>query len=300
MPLTLKPALTVGRLVAAATLAAAAGLAVPLTPANAAACPAGEGVTVVVEFASAGGGTVTSCVADGGGNSAAEQFADAGHSLERVQRFPGAICKVDGKPGSASCVNMPPSNAYWALYWKKAGGSWAYSSAGVDSLDIPEGGAVRFTWKGSASAPEEPEPEPPGGGSGGGSGGGNGGGGNGGGSGGATPDDPAPTASDTPSASASPKAEKSATGTSKQDDKGKKSEKKQQDKADAETDEPSVTPEASTTAEDAAQTEDTEATSAEPPADSDDGLPVWVAPVGIAVLFAAAGATALVRRRSAP
>ena len=40
-----------------------------------------------------------------------------------------------------------------------------------------------------------------------------------------------------------------------------------------------MTPEATTAAEDL---EDSETASAEPPADSDDGLPAWVAPVGIA------------------
>jgi hypothetical protein len=38
---------------------------------------------------------------------------------------------------------------------------------------------------------------------------------------------------------------------------------------------------------------------AEPQSD-DDGLPPWVAPVAVVVLLGAAGAVALVRRRSSP
>jgi hypothetical protein len=72
---------------AVSRLARAAGLvlgtavvAVPVgaAPASAATCAAGSGVSVVVDYNSLGGGVATSCVADGGGDTASALFAAAG------------------------------------------------------------------------------------------------------------------------------------------------------------------------------------------------------------------------------
>jgi hypothetical protein len=289
VPRTLTTTRVVGRLVAAVALTAAAGLAVPLPTASAAACPAGTGVTVVVEFGSVGGGVSTTCVPDGGGDSAASLF-EVHHDLTRVTRFPGAVCKVDGRPGSASCTNMPPSNAYWGLYWKEGAGGWKYSSEGVDSLNIPEGGAVRFAWQGGAPEPEEPPAS--GGGNGGGSGGGgNGGGGDNGSGGTSRGDEPSPTAVASESPDVEPTEPTPEQG--KSEGAGEKKAKKKVKKK-AATEEPTPTPEASETAA------PVETASADPPADAgDDGLPGWVAPVGVALLFGAAGIVALIRRRAA-
>ena len=309
-----------GRLVAAAALAAAAGLAVP-APAHAAGCPTTTGVTVVVDFGAAGGGVESSCVSGGGGDTAYSLF-EVHHELTRVTRFPGAICKVDGKPGSADCSNMPPSHAYWGLFWSDGSGGWKYSSEGVDSLNIPDGGSVGFAWQdGGGNEPPgvappshgepapSPDPEPSdgpssGGGGDGGSGGGKGDSSGGPGRGGASTSAP----SGAPSPSASPSDDPSTTDKSDEPGKGDKTNKsdktdksgksgkpgkKGDDKADedgSETDEPSD-PESSESA--------AAVTTADPPFDAgDDGLPAWVAPVGIGALFAAAGVVALVRRRA--
>ena len=105
------------RVVAAAVLAAAAYAAAPVPPASAAACSTGHGVTVVVDFHELGGGVQTGCVADGAGDTAAELFPAAGFSLSYVQRQPGFVCRVEGVPAEDPCVNTPPADAYWALYW---------------------------------------------------------------------------------------------------------------------------------------------------------------------------------------
>ena len=86
----------VGSVVAAALLAVAATVlpGVSVAPAAAAACTDAGGITVVVDPGSLPGSLSQTCVASGGDDAAA-LFAAAGHSLERVQRFPGAICKVD-------------------------------------------------------------------------------------------------------------------------------------------------------------------------------------------------------------
>jgi hypothetical protein len=140
---------TLRRLLGAAALLA--GAVVPMSlasPAHAAACS--DGVTVIVDHGSLGGGVDETCVAGGGGEKAAQLFS-ASHSLTRVQRFPGAVCKVDGLPDDAGCVNMPPADAYWGLFWSDGSGGWTFSSTGVDALTIPNGGAVAFAWQDSTA-----------------------------------------------------------------------------------------------------------------------------------------------------
>lgn len=177
-------------------------------PAHAAACAGSTGVTVVVDFHELGGGVRSVCVADGGDVTADRLFTAAGFSLRYASRQPGFVCRVAGVPESDPCVNAAPADAYWALWWSTGdpGARWVYSSLGVTSLEVPEGGLVAFSWDqgpgdslpgAAATRPEQPAPtEPsdptPGSGSGGsggsgstGSGGGKGGG-KGGGTGGGT------------------------------------------------------------------------------------------------------------------
>lgn len=131
-----------------ALVTAAVGLpGVLLTPADAAACGGATGVTVVVEPNGLGGGTSLDCVADGGGDTAASLYPAAGHPLTYAQRQPGYVCRVDGAPASDPCVNTSPASAYWGLWWTDGrSGSWNYSTLGVGSLRIPDGGAVAFVW----------------------------------------------------------------------------------------------------------------------------------------------------------
>jgi hypothetical protein len=214
------------RLVAAVVLTAAT-TALPVAPAHAAACTSADGVTVVVDYHELGGGVGQVCDAGGAGKRAAAQFADAGFALTRVQRQPGFVCRVQGKPASDPCVNTPPADAYWGRWWSdgKSGG-WTYATQGVDSLTVPKGGSVALSWNGSASKsapgvapakhtspspsptptpnpPKQPSPQPGGGSSG--SSGSSGGGGVGGGqsASGSAPTSPSATAggSATPSPS---------------------------------------------------------------------------------------------------
>lgn len=126
-------------LVVALLLGSGAGIALTGAPAMAAACAKGVGVTVVV------GGSV-SC--DGNGGDAANNFGDAGYDLTYVQRQPGFVCQVDGAPSSANCVNTPPADSYWALFWSDGtSGTWKYASQGVGSLSVPSGGWVAFVFQ---------------------------------------------------------------------------------------------------------------------------------------------------------
>jgi len=139
------------RLAVASLVVAAVGLGVP-APAQAATCSSAKGVSVVVDFHALGGGVQTYCDTGGAGKTADAQLRDAGHRLTYVQRQPGFICRIDGKPANDPCVNTPPSDAYWSLWWSDGkSGKWSYSSQGASSLKVPEGGYVGMSWQGSSS-----------------------------------------------------------------------------------------------------------------------------------------------------
>jgi len=139
------------RLAVATVVVAAVGLGVP-APAQAATCSSAKGVSVVVDFHELGGGVQTFCDVNGAGKTGDAQLRDAGHELTYVQRQPGFICRIDGKPADDPCVNTPPSDAYWSLWWSDGkSGKWTYSSQGAGSLEVPEGGYVAMSWQGSGS-----------------------------------------------------------------------------------------------------------------------------------------------------
>ena len=125
------------RLAASAVLAAGGLVLLPATS-QAAACESG-GVTVVVDYSRSGGnGTETTCVVAGGGDTASELFGAAGHELTRVQRQPGAVCRVDGLRTQDACVNMPPADAFWGLFWSDGDGGWVFSRRGSTVSTCPK------------------------------------------------------------------------------------------------------------------------------------------------------------------
>ncbi len=136
-------------LTAATLVVAAVGLGVP-APAQAATCGSAHGVTVVVDFHQLGGGVQTFCDTTSPGSRTADaQLRDAGHSLTYVQRQPGFICRIDAKPADDPCVNTPPADAYWSLWWSDGkSGTWTYSGQGSASLKVPSGGYVAMSWQG--------------------------------------------------------------------------------------------------------------------------------------------------------
>lgn len=303
------------RLAAVTVLVAAAGTVLPASPATAATCSSATGVSVVVDGSGLGGGIVSSCVSDGGGDTAGALF-EVHHDLTRASQFPGAVCKVDGAPADAECRTMPPGDAYWGLFWSDGSGGWVYSSQGVDSLDVPDGGSVAFAWQdgGDQDAPgvappqhEEPSSSPTPSDGGGGSSGGDSGGGSGGGSGaaagggGSTPTTPPPTPSVSPTGSAAPGEGRNDAkpGEGKPaDEKGEVKDKDKDGRPDQGDKGRDDEEESSGPSEEAPATADAVLTAEPPTTASEDGLPAWVAPVGIAGLFGVATVVALLRRRS--
>lgn len=133
---------------AAATSLAGAGLVATAAPSHAAACSSTNGVTVVVQSSS---GTSVRC-AGGDPSSAWSALQGAGHSLTPVQRFPDALCRIDGYPASDPCVNMPPASAYWSFWHAPSGGSWTYSQVGIKGWNPKPGSSVGFRF-GAGSPP---------------------------------------------------------------------------------------------------------------------------------------------------
>ena len=268
------------RAAATALLLGVAAAVGPLSsgPADASACPGVSGVTVVVEFHELGAGSAQTCVADGAGHTADRLLKDAGYSLDYVQRFPGFVCRIDGAPADDPCVNTPPADAYWGLWWSDGTtGRWTYSSLGAASLAVPAGGYVAMVWDGSAGtvaptagAPAHPTPTP-------------------------TPTQqptPTPSATPTPTPTSAPTTTPSPT---------KKPTAKPTRKPTAAT-LSSATPSGSPSGSPSASPSD-EPTDLSPgeavdgASDDDGGLPGWVPPALVALLLAAAGAVAVLRRR---
>ncbi|MDF1605195.1 hypothetical protein [Nocardioides sp. YIM 152315] len=286
------------QLVVAVFLAAAAGLVLPSGPAAAATCSGADGVSVVVDFHELGGGVQSACVTDGGGRNAASLFEAAGFALDFVQRQPGFVCRVSGQPASDPCVNTPPADAYWGLYWADGATSrWTYATLGAGSQTVPDGGSVALSWTGSsarsqpgiapavhqkASSPSaeptqkptrKPTPKPT----------------------------PKPSATPTPTASASASTAPSPTPTEPTEPTAvTTATRKPAGKASGR---PTVDPGKPTKSPGGVDSEmlpedgETTPTAAE---SDDDGLPTWVGPTVVAVLFAAGAAVAVVRRRRTP
>jgi hypothetical protein len=287
----------ISRAVAAVVLAAGAYAAAPAAPAAAAGCPTAAGVTVVVDFNELGSGVRSVCLPDGGGDRASALFPAAGFPLSYVQRQPGFVCQVSGEPADTPCVNTPPADAYWALYWSDGrSGSWTYSTASASGLTVPEGGYAGFSWVGSDGAgppslspARHPEPTPT----------------------------QQPSAQPTKQPSSQPTQQQSAPPAGGSASAGPSDEPSAPDR----TGEPgkpgepgtpgtgkrsrsasaSPTPRGSEAASpsEAATDDPVVPASAEPPDAGDGGLPAWVAPVVIVLLFGAAGAVTVVRRRRA-
>jgi hypothetical protein len=148
------------RTAAAAIFVAAAVVLLPQATASATACGGSTGITVVVDSNQLGAGISAGCDADGG--TAANNFADAGYTLEYSQAagMSGFVCKINSKPSNGDCTE---TDAYWSLWWSDGkSGTWTYAARGVASLRVPDGGYVAFAWhQGSGqAAPPDVAPTP--------------------------------------------------------------------------------------------------------------------------------------------
>jgi hypothetical protein len=136
------------------------------------ACTTSKGVTVVVNFASLGGGTVTRCYSgatpstNGVGALQGAGFTPAGTDTYGL----AFICRINNKPSPAveGCHGTPPTTAYWSYWYASNGGSWTYSSKGAQNRTVILGGFEGWSFhSGSGSntpptsgSPTRPKPQP--------------------------------------------------------------------------------------------------------------------------------------------
>lgn len=134
------------------------------TPASATAtegaCPAGGGVTVVVDFGDLGPGPSIRCAPGTPANGIAALQA-AGFEVAGSQKYGLAIaCRIDGKPGPdvESCAGMPSATAYWSYWHATAGGTWQSSQEGAQTAKPAPGGFEGWAFARPKSANDLPAP----------------------------------------------------------------------------------------------------------------------------------------------
>jgi len=142
------------RLLALALGVAATGAgAFSLAPsAQASACDKPGGVTVVVDYGSAGG-TSTGCAA-GDPATGLVALTTSAHAYTFLTRQPGFICTIDAKPDPC---NDGPANAYWSYWHALPGGSWIYATEGAATYN-PLPGSVEGWSFGSGKPPSSSAP----------------------------------------------------------------------------------------------------------------------------------------------
>lgn len=150
--------------VAAGLLAATGLLLAPAPAAQSAAsnaCAGATGVTVVVDFNElpVGAEHQVGCDPDDSGR-AIDHFRRAGFTLTEHATQQGYTCQVNGQPADRDCL---ANDAFWSLWWSDGrSGKWVFSTSGVTSLRVPEGGYVAFAWHEGAgnAAPPDVTPTP--------------------------------------------------------------------------------------------------------------------------------------------
>ena len=198
-------------------------------------------------------------------------------------------------PDAEACVNTPPQDAYWGLFWADgSSSSWIYSTLGVSGLTVQDGQAVGFSWQaGSGSTPPGVKPPTT-----------------------ATPSSSpsakpsssgepsstpkpstAPGSSDAPSSAAPSSSAAADDSASRSPSAGRSAKDKAKKKAKADRTESAAASETPSTT--SACPSPLAAATADPPAPGGDGgLPAWEFPALLVALAGAGGATAYLRRRA--
>ncbi len=116
--------------------------------ATAGACGEASGITVVVDFGSAGGGVQIRC-APAPVRSGFEALSKAGFDITNVRSQPGFLCQIDAQPVS-DCRAVPSASYYWSYWHADRGAEWIYSTSG--GARLPPEGSVEG-WSFGASDP---------------------------------------------------------------------------------------------------------------------------------------------------
>ncbi len=120
-------------------------------------CSAAE-VTVLVDFASLGGGVQTGCTG-GDPASGVEALQAAGFPPTRAaaDRSGYFVCRISGQPADDPCQRASPAGASWSYWHAEPGGTWAYSGQGAGAYDPPAGTVEGWSF----GAGDPPSARPP-------------------------------------------------------------------------------------------------------------------------------------------
>lgn len=165
----------VGAIVSAVAAVFAATGAVPATgqPAGTPGfCSGAHGTTVVVDLTSLGGEVIVRCAPGSADRTGLDALEDAGFDVEGTTRFgQSAVCRIEGRPAAneqlavddndgyrESCIDMPPSAAYWSYWSADNGGEWNYSQYGLQNRDAIDGGFEGWSFALNSTSDEPPAP----------------------------------------------------------------------------------------------------------------------------------------------
>jgi hypothetical protein len=102
---------------------------------------------------------IDSCVSLTDGDSALDLVKSIGLKIAGTEKYGDQIvCTVNGLPKKADCSDMPPEDAYWAIFVRRPGvvSEWGWADKGISDLKLNAGDSLGlvFTVDGEVRWPE--------------------------------------------------------------------------------------------------------------------------------------------------
>ena len=132
-------------------------------------------VTVVIDFSDLGPSPRIGCAYDLPAHATGmDALVALGISVTEVTRTPQFICRIDGMPSAdqavpipgdddykETCVNTPPTTAYWTYWSASEGGQWTYSLTGYALHEVVIGGYEGYSFAHNVPATQAAPSVPP-------------------------------------------------------------------------------------------------------------------------------------------
>lgn len=120
-------------------------------------CDSATDVMVVVNYQELGGGIVVGCATDDP-RDGFEALRQAGFRVDTTVRFPGFLCRIDGKPANDPCHTASPADAYWSYWLAPRGGRWCYANFGAGNRPVVPGTVEGWSFSKDRTAAQTPPP----------------------------------------------------------------------------------------------------------------------------------------------
>jgi len=132
-------------------------------------------VTVVIDYSDLGPVPTIGCAFDLPTHATGmDALVALGITVTEVTRTPQFICRIDGLPSSdqvvpipgnddykETCVNTPPTTAYWTYWSATEGGQWTYSLTGYALHEVVLGGYEGYSFAHNVPATQAAPSVPP-------------------------------------------------------------------------------------------------------------------------------------------